>query len=97
MSTQLLLASNNLISQKKGTVVSDMDGSKVMLSISQGKYYNLGSVGGEIWDLMDSPITIEDIVEQLLTTYNIEKETCQKQVIEFINNLLTENLIVVNK
>ena len=30
--------------QKEGNVVSDMDGEKVMLSIHNGKYYNLGEV-----------------------------------------------------
>ena len=28
-----------------------MDGEKVMLSINNGKYYNLGEIGGDIWEL----------------------------------------------
>ena len=34
----------------KGNIVSDMGGEKVMLSIENGKYYNLGEMGGEIWE-----------------------------------------------
>ena len=37
-----------------------MDGEKVMLSIEKGKYYNLGLLGGVIWELIESPITGEE-------------------------------------
>lgn len=33
---------NHVIVQVEGNIVSDMDGEKVMLSIKNGKYYNLG-------------------------------------------------------
>jgi len=32
----------------EGNIVSNMDGEKVMLSIKNGKYYNLGEIGGFI-------------------------------------------------
>ena len=55
-----------LFSQQQGNIVSDMDGEKVMLSIQSGKYYNLGKLGGEIWELMKEPISIEALVATLL-------------------------------
>ena len=42
---------NQTLSQVKGNIVSDMGGEKVMLSVNNGKYYNLGEIGGDIWDL----------------------------------------------
>ena len=38
--------------QVKGNIVSDMGGEKVMLSVNKGKYYNLGEIGGDIWELI---------------------------------------------
>ena len=52
---------NSLFSQQPGNIVSDMDGEKVMLSIQSGKYYNLGTLGGEIWELMKEPISFETV------------------------------------
>lgn len=37
---------DHYIVQSEGNIVSDMDGEKVMLSIKNGKYYNLGKIGG---------------------------------------------------
>ena len=82
-----------LIVQAKGNIVSDMDGEKVMLSIKNGKYYNLGEVGGVIWESIQQPKSIDHIIEELKTTYDVTAEQCEADVIPFIEMLRKENLI----
>jgi hypothetical protein len=72
-----------------------MDGNKVMLSIEQGKYYNLGSIGGDIWDLMETPAKIDTIVKQLIVGYEVEETECIEQVVTFIRQLINEELVEV--
>jgi hypothetical protein len=96
MSTHILSLNNSVV-QKKGNLVSDMDGSKVMLSIEQGKYYNLGSIGGDIWDLIESRTKVYSIVNQLLGQYEVEEEVCKEQVLAFISQLLKADLVEVNQ
>lgn len=91
-----LLSLNSTVTQSKGNLVSDMEGSKVMLNIEHGKYYDLGAVGGDIWNMMVSPIKLEGIIENLLTNYDVDREICKEQVLSFISQLLKENLIVVS-
>lgn len=81
--------------QGKGNIVSDMDGSKVMLSIENGKYYNLGSIGGDIWDLISEPTQVKNVVENLLSFYEVDEETCINQVKTFLLQLLKDNLITL--
>ncbi|WP_186673046.1 lasso peptide biosynthesis PqqD family chaperone [Sporosarcina sp. BP05] len=85
---------NSLFSQQQGNIVSDMDGEKVMLSVQSGKYYNLGQLGGEIWELMNEPISIETVVVTLQSRYDVEKTECEEQVAEFLTQLLDEGLII---
>ena len=75
MSTELI-TTDALVVQSEGFLVSDMDGEKVMLSIENGKYYNLGRIGGRIWELISSPVTISNMVDQLVMEYEIEPELC---------------------
>mgnify|MGYP000950733417 CR=1 FL=1 len=91
--TTLPWAPNETFVQSEGHLVSDMDGEKVMLSVQKGKYYNLGEVGGRIWELLASPITLERLVNQLLEQYEVEPELCREQVCSFLGNLLNEGLI----
>lgn len=79
--------------QAKGLVVSDMDGETVMMSVTNGKYYNLGKTGGRIWELLAEPVTVNDVIESLMDEYDVERSECERQVIAFIQMLLQENLI----
>ena len=72
------------VSQSEGNIVSNMDGEKVMMNIEKGKYYNLGELGGIIWEIISSPVKIENIIEKLRTEYEVEKTTCEQQVLSFI-------------
>jgi hypothetical protein len=90
------LAVTDLIHQSPGHIVSDMGGEKVMMSIEQGNYYNLGEIGGIIWDRIENPITLNDLINRLTSEYDIEKEECEKQVVTFLATLKKENLIQIS-
>jgi hypothetical protein len=84
---------DNFIYQSKGNVVSNMDGEKVMMSIQNGKYYNLGEIGGRIWDLIEKPISVNNLIVNLISEYNIAQADCEEQVVSFLTLLTKEGLI----
>lgn len=83
-----------LIVRAEGFLVSDMGGDKVMMSVKDGKYFNLGQSGGRIWDLLAEPTTCNQIVEQLCSEYEIEKSICELQVSAFLEQLAEQGLIL---
>lgn len=83
--------------QLPGSVVSDMSGEKVMFCIDSGKYYNLGAIGGRVWELIASPIPVRRLVDELVSEYNVERSACEEQVTAFLMNLQNEALIEVRK
>lgn len=87
----------HIIYQSEGNIVSNMDGEKVMLSIQNGKYYNLGEMGGEIWDCMKTPIKVKEIINLLMTRYDVERDECEDQVIAFLGQLLAEGIVHVRE
>lgn len=89
------ISMNDMISQVDGNIVSDMDGEKVMLSIENGKYYNLGEVGGRIWECITEPISIYNLIHSLLNQYDVEEEKCSDQVTRFIDRLVEQGLVKV--
>ena len=52
-------------------------------------------MGGEIWDLIQEPIEINQIVSTLISSYDVAQVECEKQVITFLNRLLDEGLIEI--
>ena len=95
MSKTQTIHNDQFYCQVPGNIVSDMDGEKVMLNIEKGKYYNLGQLGGDIWELLKSPIKVETLVTTLLSQYNVDRDQCAEQVSTFLNQLLEQGLVKV--
>jgi hypothetical protein len=96
MITNKNISLKTIVSQKEGNIVSNMGGEKVMLSVQNGKYYNLGEIGGVIWDKIEKPLTINQLVLALTAEYDVNQSECEEQVLSFLEKLVTEGLVEVN-
>jgi hypothetical protein len=86
---------SNTITQNKETLSSAIDDELVLLSIINSKYYGMDSVGSRIWSLLAKPITINDMITTLTGEYDIPATECEKDVFSFLNELYSENLIII--
>ena len=76
----------------------DLNGEAVILNLKNGKYYGLNGVGSRIWDLVQTPISSSEIESVILLEYDVALELCQRQVSEFLKQMLSEELIeIVNE
>jgi hypothetical protein len=83
----------HIVSQVGGSIVSDMGGEKVMLSVRKGKYYNLGEMGGEIWEQIKEPVSVDKLITRLTDKYDVQETSCEREVISFLNHLIEEGLV----
>jgi hypothetical protein len=84
------------VNRIQGFFTSDMDGEKVLLNVETGKYYNLGQIGGQIWDLIEIKYSVQRLVETLTNDFIVEQDICQMQVLEFLESLYNEGLIEIH-
>jgi hypothetical protein len=70
-----------------------MDGDLVMMSIENGEYYGIGGVGTRIWELLDQPTTIQQLVETIKTEFDIQEDRCRDDVLSFSEKLFELGLI----
>jgi hypothetical protein len=97
MINHLSISLNSKVVQSEGNISSDMDGEKVMLSISQGKYYNLGKTGGIIWDSIREITLVSELIQSLMAEYAVEAAECEQEVLPFLELLLREGLILTDE
>lgn len=81
-----LIRSNDLIA-------TEMDGDIVMLNISTGLYYGVSGVGTRIWELLERPTNINELVQIISREYEVDEETCQKDLQVFLQDLLNQGAI----
>jgi hypothetical protein len=76
-------------------IASDIDDEKVMMCIEKGKYYKLDPIGRGIWDLIEKPLKVSDLIQALLAKYDVDKETCERDVFGFLEELYEGGILQV--
>ncbi len=82
-----MLGMNEVVKLKKNINVTDLSGEKVMIDFESGKYFMIKGSGNDIWDMIQNEIKVEDIIEKLLSEYDVSREECTRSVMEFLGNL----------
>ena len=72
---------------KKKVNVTDLAGEKVMVDFESGKYFLIKGVGNDIWDYIQVEITVGEIIDKLLSEYEVSKEECEQSVFDFLGKL----------
>jgi len=73
--------------------VTDLDGEKVMVDFETGKYFIIKGCGNDIWDMLSSEITPNEIIDRLLSEYDVGREECEKSVMDFLGKMHDYNFI----
>jgi hypothetical protein len=86
---------NTVVSKNPQIISSKMDDEVVMMSVEKGNYYGLNRVGSEIWEKLTEPVTVAGLCDKLTQEFNVEKEQCEREVITYLDKLVSEGLILV--
>jgi len=67
----------------------------VMLDMESGFYFGLNSVASIIWGMMEMGISFEDLCDQLIEQFDVERALCESDTQELIDQLLEKKIIRV--
>jgi hypothetical protein len=84
-----------VVARKEGLLDTKIDNEIVALDVDSGACYGLNSVGSRIWALIGEPIRIADICAALMGEFKIDAPTCERQVLDLLEELRAEGLVIV--
>ncbi len=88
------ITTDTIINQIEDIVDTDIDGETVMMSIQNGEYYGLDEIGSRIWALIKEPVRVSSLIDTLLERFDVDRETCEKDVLKFLNDLNEDRILV---
>jgi hypothetical protein len=74
-------------------ISADLDDDLVILDVEQGKYFSLNLVSKRIWELLEIEHTKAEVVELLMTEFEVELAECQSEVEIHFKKLVKLKLI----
>ncbi len=75
----------------------DLKGEVVVLHLSSGVYFGLEGVGPEMWQFMQTPRTLNQVVDHLTSQYDVPADVCRSRTLAFVQELAQRDLVVVTK
>lgn len=76
-------------------VSAELEEEVVLLNMNDNKYYGLNGIGAFIWRSIEKCGRVSTIVEDVLASYEVSREHCEEDVLDFLRELSDAGLIRV--
>jgi hypothetical protein len=86
---------NSIVQRDPEIIAAEADQDLVMVNIASGFYYGVSDVGRAIWEAIEQPKKVSDLIDDLTAAYNVDKSKCEEETLSFLGDLLTERLLQV--
>ena len=90
-----VLSERSLVVAVKEQAFCSLAEEAVILDLKAGVYYSLNEVGARIWYLIQEPKRVSDIRETILQEFDVERDRCDRDVRQLLQNLAGKGLIEV--
>ena len=91
--SNLLPDNTTLLKRASGLVAAELDGELVMMNAAAGQYYGISGAGARAFELLESPISIDGLVEAITQEYDIDEKTCRQDMQKFVKKLIENDLV----
>ena len=68
--------------RNQDTISGQIDDELVMVDIEKGSYFSLNAVATRIWELLENPLTAENLCELLVREYDVTLPQCRADIEE---------------
>ncbi len=85
---------------KEGFVLRQVAGSYIIIGVSDeaidfNGMITINETGAFLWSILEKGATKEELLEKLLSEYEVDKETAEKDISAFLSKLQSGNLLEV--
>jgi len=76
-------------------MISPIGDEIVMMSMENGNYIGINSVGASIWEKLEQPTPVNELVNYLVVIYDIHKDECEQKTIKYLYDMLDAEMLTV--
>jgi hypothetical protein len=89
----LRVTTESILVQDSEPVGAELDGSRVLLSLRAGAYFDLNATASAIWQMLAEPCTVSRIFASLRDGHDVDAQTIARDVTPFLQALVDNRLV----
>ena len=82
-----------LIVRNPDVCAAELDGEICLFEPVKAEYLNLNGTGSAIWNLLEEPAEVDQLLASLQTLYNVDAVTCRQETEAFIGEALKRGIL----
>ncbi len=90
------LSPQSVVIASRQQLSSLLGGEAVILGLKDGTYYGLDAVGARVWELLQKPRPVREILGLLLDEHEVEAARCENDLLALLKTLQKAGLIEVS-
>lgn len=90
------IVGSTIVTVSTNQVSTEVKDEAVILNLNDGIYYGLDMVGVRIWQLIQQPITVDDIIETMVSEFTVDSDVCKEDVVSFLEDMASRALIDIH-
>lgn len=79
--------------RNNSTISGRLHDELIMMNVEKGRYFSLNPVATRIWDLLENPLSADELCTLLIEEYEVDVEQCMKEVKELLEEMTKVGLI----
>ena len=68
----------------------------VMMSVQNGRYLGLSDTGARVWELIEAPLSLDDICALLEKEFDVAPDICRAEVEAFLGEMAKHGAIALD-
>jgi hypothetical protein len=73
-------------------ISAEIGGEAVMMSIEKGAYFGLNPIATRIWDLIEQPKSVAELIAVISAEYEVSDAQCAADVQEFVADMIARGI-----
>ena len=86
-----------LIERNPDWVSAKVDDEVVMMSMTTGDYIGLTETASAIWEMIETPMDVETICEELRREFDVGSDACRAEVDSFLRQMEERGVVVTRE
>ena len=84
-----------IVRRAGGLIEAEVDGELIGLEVERGLCYGFNGTATRIWALIEEPKRFSELQARLLEEYDVEPETCARELQALLDELRSDGLVAV--
>ena len=92
----MLSLSDVITANEQRVAAKVMEGEAILINLTTGAYYSTPSTGGFIWSLVETRLSIDEMIRAVTEHYDIARPRAEADVLRLCEELCAEGLALVS-